>query len=85
MRDNSLRWIESYERLAEAEPGRADYQRDLCVSLEKCAQVQGAKGVALAAAAAALARQLWDAGRLPAADAGWVGALDTLVETLKNN
>ena len=73
------------KRLAEAEPGRADYQRGLCVSLAKCAQVQGAKGAALAAAAAALARQLWDAGRLPVADAGWVGALDTLVETLKNN
>ena len=70
---------------ADAEPGRADYQRDLCVSLAKCAQVQGAKGAALAAAAAALARQLWDAGRLPVADASWVGALDTLVETLKNN
>ena len=73
------------KRLAEAEPGRADYQRDLCVSLARCAQSQGAQGVALAVAAAALARQLANSGRLSPADAGLVGTLDTLVETLRNS
>lgn len=33
-------------RLAEAEPGRADYQRDLCASLARRADSQGARGVA---------------------------------------
>lgn len=70
------------QRLAEAEPGRADYQRDLCVSLARCAQSRGAQGVALAAQAAALARQLRDSGRLATTDAGLIDKLDALVETL---
>ncbi|MEJ8846112.1 tetratricopeptide repeat protein [Variovorax rhizosphaerae] len=73
------------KRLAASEPGRADYQRDLCLSLARCAQSQGAKGVALAAEAAALGRQLQDSGRLSPADAGLIGALDSLVGTLKNS
>jgi tetratricopeptide (TPR) repeat protein len=73
------------QRLAEAEPGRADYQRDLCLSLARCAHCQGAQGVAMAAEAAALARQLRDSGRLSPADAGLIAYFDSLVETLRNS
>jgi hypothetical protein len=70
------------KRLAEAEPGRADYQRDLCVSLARVASVSGARGLAMASEAATIGRQLRDAGRLAPADAGLIGYLDDLVTEL---
>ena len=47
-----------FERRVQQEPGRADYQRDLCLSLARCARSQGSSAVALAAEAAARARDL---------------------------
>lgn len=67
------------ERLAQAEPDRADYQRDLIVSCVKLSKSEPADARQHFSRALAIARSLQNSGRLAAAD-GWM--LDDLARRL---
>jgi hypothetical protein len=63
------------ERLAQAEPGRADYQRDLIVSWVKMSEIDTARAREHLSRALSIARRLYDEGRLAPVDAWMVDEL----------
>jgi hypothetical protein len=63
------------ERLAQAEPGRADYQRDLIVSRVRMSEIEPASAREHLSRALDIARRLHDEGRLAPADAWMVDDL----------
>jgi hypothetical protein len=67
--------LRRYERLAQAEPGRADYQRDLIVSWVKMSDIEPARTREHLSRALAIAHSLYDQGRLAPADAWMVDDL----------
>ena len=63
------------ERLAKAEPDRADYQRDLIVSCVKMSEIDPERAPEYLSRALAIARALQDRGRFMPTDAGMVDDL----------
>jgi hypothetical protein len=63
------------ERLARADPGRADYQRDLIVSWVRMSEIEPARRREHLSRALAIARGLYDQGRLAPVDAWMVDDL----------
>jgi hypothetical protein len=85
--DNYRASLAIAERLAQADPGNAEWQRDLIVSYVKLAEIAGRAGEGAAApayyqAALAIAVKLQASGRLAPPDAWLVGALEARLAAL---
>jgi len=81
--ERTNRLLEHHTRLAEAEPDRADYQRDLVISLARVGELTGGpEGVARLQRALTIVEDLKEGGRLNPADEGmgeWLrGLLDEI-------
>ncbi|HVC62775.1 MAG TPA: hypothetical protein VND19_20730, partial [Acetobacteraceae bacterium] len=82
-RDAYAKALEIRERLARAEPDRADYQRDLVASLVRQAEMtDGAAARAHLQRALGIVEALQASGRLAPADAGMLPALRRMLDAL---
>jgi hypothetical protein len=73
------RALEIRERLASAEPDRADYQRDLSVSLVRVGQMDDSNRQACLSRALAILKTLEAGGRLNPTDKPLIEAIDKML------
>jgi tetratricopeptide (TPR) repeat protein len=76
--------LERYERLAQSEPERADYQRDLAISLVKVGGAEKTGGIKSIKRALAILESLEASGRLATADEWMMPKLKRLIENPDN-